>query len=567
MQKMLSLKLLPSEAIDESAIKKYIAAAEAVKTASISGYNIVKQSIDARGKQTWINLSLVAFINEPHQTRQLVPVSFKDVSKAGKEVIIVGAGPAGLFAALKLIECGIRPVIIERGKDVRARRRDLARLNKEGEVNPESNYCFGEGGAGTYSDGKLYTRSSKRGDVHRILSLFVHFGAEENIVFEAHPHIGTNKLPHIITSMRKTIVECGGKFLFEKKVIDLVIDSGKITAVKTADGDTFNAAAVVLATGHSARDIFQLLHAKKILIESKSFALGVRVEHPQALIDAAQYHCPIRNEFLPPASYSLVQQVDGKGVFSFCMCPGGIIAPAVTNPGELVVNGWSPSKRNNPYANSGIVVSVDEKDAAAYLGKAALKNDPLLLMKFQQSVEQEAFDAAGGKFVAPAQRLIDFTQSKISASLPDCSYLPGVHPASLENVLPSFISARLQQAFKEFGKKIKGYLTNDAIVVATESRTSSPVRIPRDNQSLQHPHIKNLYPCGEGAGYAGGIVSAAMDGERVAGQIAVAAGRQCLFIEILLTIATIFYFCLIIHYHAHTGTSKPEKIFCHTKSC
>lgn len=526
MQKIISLKLHPSEAGDERSVIKYIAAAEAVKSASVFGYNILKQSIDARGKQAWINLSVLAFINEPFLARKLLPVSFKDVSKADKEVIIVGAGPAGLFAALKLIESGIRPVILERGKDVKARRRDLARLNKEGEVNPESNYCFGEGGAGTYSDGKLYTRSSKRGDIQRILNLFVHFGAEENILYEAHPHIGTNKLPQIITAMRKTILDYGGKFLFEKKLSDLIIQSGKITTIKTIDGHTFNAEAVILATGHSARDIFQLLHSKKITIESKPFALGVRVEHPQSLIDSVQYHCPIRNAFLPPASYSLVQQVNGKGVFSFCMCPGGIIAPAATYPGELVVNGWSPSKRNNPYANSGIVVSVDEKDVLSYFGKSAVKNDPLLLLKFQQSIEQKAFAAGGGKFVAPAQRLVDFTVSKLSGSLPNCSYLPGIQPALLEEVLPPFIHTRLQQAFSEFGKRIKGYFTNEAVVVATESRTSSPVRIPRDNESLQHPHINNLYPCGEGAGYAGGIVSAAMDGERVAHQIAVTAGRN-----------------------------------------
>jgi len=526
MQKIISLKLLPSEAADEKSVIKYIAAAEAVKSASVSGYNILKQSIDARGRQAWINLNVLAFINEPYQDRKLLPVSFKDVTKSNKEVIIVGAGPAGLFAALKLIESGIRPLILERGKDVKARRRDLARLNKEGEVNPESNYCFGEGGAGTYSDGKLYTRSSKRGDVQRILNLFVHFGAEENILYEAHPHIGTNKLPQIITAMRKTILDCGGKFLFEKKLADLVIQSGKISAVKTTDGDLFDVNAVILATGHSARDIFQLLHSQKITIESKPFALGVRVEHPQSLIDMVQYHCPTRNEFLPPASYSLVQQVNGKGVFSFCMCPGGIIAPAATHPGELVVNGWSPSKRNNPYANSGIVVSVDEKDALSFFGKTAIKDDPLLLMKFQQSVEQMAFDAGGGKFVAPAQRLVDFTESKLSGSLPNCSYLPGIQPALLQEVLPPFIHSRLQEAFKEFGKKIKGYFTNEAVIVATESRTSSPVRIPRDNGTLQHPHIKNLYPCGEGAGYAGGIVSAAMDGERVAHQIAVTAIRS-----------------------------------------
>jgi uncharacterized FAD-dependent dehydrogenase len=347
----------------------------------------------------------------------------------------------------------------------------------------------------------------------------VRFGAEERILYEAHPHIGTNKLPQIIIAIRKKIIDCGGDLLFEKKVTDLIIESGKIVAVKTADGDLFKGDAIILATGHSARDIFQLFHSKKIVIESKPFALGVRVEHPQSLIDTAQYHCPARNKFLPPASYSLVHQADGKGVFSFCMCPGGIIAPAATNAGELVVNGWSPSRRNNPYANSGIVVSVEQKDAFRYLGKNGLENDPLLLMKFQRDIEQKAFNAGGGKFVAPAQRLVDFTESKLSSSLPDCSYLPGIHSALLKEVLPSFIYSRLQQAFKEFGKKMKGYFTNDAVIVATESRTSSPVRIPRDNETLQHPHLKNLYPCGEGAGYAGGIVSAAMDGERVASQI------------------------------------------------
>jgi hypothetical protein len=344
-------------------------------------------------------------------------------------------------------------------------------------------------------------------------------------LYEAHPHIGTNKLPQIITAIRKKIIDCGGDFLFEKKVTDFVIASEDIVSVMTNDGDTYNADAVILATGHSARDIFQLLHSKKILIESKPFALGVRVEHPQSLIDTMQYHCTIRDNFLPPSSYSLVQQVDGKGVFSFCMCPGGIIAPAATNPGELVVNGWSPSKRNNPFANSGIVVTVEEKDALNYFGKANVNNDPLLMMKLQQSVEQKAFQSGGGKFVAPAQRLVDFTDTKVSSSLPDCSYLPGIHSASLHEVLPSFIFKSLQQAFKEFGKKMKGYCTNDAVLVATESRTSSPVRIPRNNETLQHPQIKNLYPCGEGAGYAGGIVSAAMDGERIASRISVVLRR------------------------------------------
>jgi uncharacterized FAD-dependent dehydrogenase len=404
---------------------------------------------------------------------------------------------------------------LERGKDVRSRRRDLAAINKQGIINPESNYCFGEGGAGTYSDGKLYTRSTKRGNVSRILSTLVHFGADEKILYEAHPHIGTNKLPHIITSIRNKIIECGGEVLFEKKVTDLLIEKETAKGVVTADGDTIKADAVILATGHSARDIFNLLQSKKISIEFKPFALGVRVEHPQTLIDSIQYHCLTKGEHLPPASYSLVQQVNGKGVFSFCMCPGGIIAPAATNAGEIVVNGWSPSKRNNPYANSGIVVSVEEKNVQAFK-----KYEALAGMYFQQSVEQKAFEAGGGKLVAPAQRLMDFSQGKTSASLPDCSYLPGVRSADLKQVLPDFVHQSLQTAFREFSKKMKGYFTNDAVVVATESRTSSPVRIPRDHISMQHPQIKNLYPCGEGAGYAGGIVSAAMDGEKIANQIA-----------------------------------------------
>lgn len=524
MQKIISIKLLPSEAGDEASIKKAISLAQAIPPHDISGYTILKQSIDARGKQPWVNLTLQAFINEPWQKRELISFTFRDVSRAFKKVIIIGAGPAGLFAALKLIESGIKPIILERGKDVKARRRDLAALNKEGKINPESNYCFGEGGAGTYSDGKLYTRSSKRGDINRILNLFVHFGADEKIMYESHPHIGTNKLPQIITAIRKKITDCGGDFLFEKKVIDLSINNDAVQAVQTSDGDSFDVDAVILATGHSARDIFRLLHSKKIMLVSKPFALGVRVEHPQSLIDGAQYHCTLRDRFLPPASYSLVQQVEGKGVFSFCMCPGGIIAPAATNPEELVVNGWSPSKRNNPYANSGIVVSVEEKDAWEYFDSRYRRklndDDPLLLMKFQQAIEQKAFQAGGGRFVAPAQRLADFTTSKPSSSLPGCSYLPGIHSFLLKDILPSFINDRLREAFKEFGKKMHGYLTNEAVVVATESRTSSPVRMPRNNETLHHPQVKNLYPCGEGAGYAGGIVSAAMDGERTASRVA-----------------------------------------------
>ena len=527
MQQKISLKLLPSEAADESLIKKLIAKSSGKKESDIKGFHILKRSIDARGKTVWINVTVNAFINEPFHVRKILLFNFQDVSNAIKRVIIIGAGPAGLFAALKLIEQNIKPIILERGKDVRARRRDLAVLNKEGKINPDSNYCFGEGGAGTYSDGKLYTRSNKRGDIDRILHLFVYFGAEENILSDAHPHIGTNKLPQIITAMRKMIVECGGEFLFEKKVTDIIISNEEIKAVKTADG-LFSADAYILATGHSARDIFIMLNNKNILLHAKPFAMGVRIEHPQNLIDNIQYHCTTRNEFLPPASYGLVDQVDNKGVFSFCMCPGGIIAPASTNNGELVVNGWSPSKRNNPFANSGIVIPVEIEDAIQTMSnehpdryqEAIDKNSPLLLMKFQKMVEQKAYASGGGKFVAPAQRMVDFVDNKISSSLPDCSYLPGIHSAEIKNILPGFISERLKIAFRSFGKKMRGYLTNEAVIVATESRTSSPVRIPRDNETLNHPQLKNLYPCGEGAGYAGGIVSAAMDGEKIASQLA-----------------------------------------------
>lgn len=515
MQENIQLRLLPAEAASDSAIRRAIAAASGCAPAAVSGYTILKQSIDARGRQPRVQLTLTAFIGETAPARSLQPFAFRDVRKAEKKVLIAGAGPAGLFAALLLLEKGIQPILLERGKDVRSRRRDLARLNKEGIVNPESNYCFGEGGAGTYSDGKLYTRSSKRGDIRRILELFVHFGADENILYQSHPHIGTNKLPQIITAMRHQIETCGGQVLFEKKLADLVIDKDAVKGIKTAGGETLYADALILATGHSARDIFELMHHHQLAIESKGFALGVRVEHPQALIDQAQYHCKVRDPHLPPAAYSWVQQVEGKGVFSFCMCPGGIIAPAATAAGELVVNGWSPSKRNNPWANSGIVVAVEDRDITAFA-----KYGPLSALYFQQSVEQKAFEAGGGRLVAPAQRLVDFTRNKISDSLPDCSYLPGLRSAPLKEVLPGFIHKRLQAAFLATAKSMQGYLTNEAVVVATESRTSSPVRIPRDPKTLQHPQLHNLYPCGEGAGYAGGIVSAAMDGERVAACLA-----------------------------------------------
>ena len=529
MRQKISLQLLPSEAADEAVIKRLIAKTIGKNTDAVSGFLIHKKSIDARSKTIWVNCTVTAFINEPFQQRPLLSFNFKDVSTAKKKVLIIGAGPAGLFAALRLVELGIKPIIWERGKEVRLRRRDLAVLNKQGIVNPDSNYCFGEGGAGTYSDGKLYTRSNKRGDIDRILNMFVHFGAEEKILYEAHPHIGTNKLPDIITAMRLQLINSGAEFLFNKKLSNFTDDGEKITHVSTSDGDIFEPDQVILATGHSARDIFELLHSKKILIEAKPFALGVRIEHPQSLIDSVQYHSPERSEFLPAASYSVVQQVNGRGIFSFCMCPGGIIAPAATSPGELVVNGWSPSKRNNPYANSGIVVQVEIEDALKEFqnskfniqhSKFNIQNSTQLsLMWFQKMVEEKCFDAGGGNFIAPAQRMVDFSNGKLSPTLPACSYQPGLCAVQLNEVLPDFIYQSLALAFVEFGKKIKGFFTNDAIVVTTESRTSSPVRIPRNNDTLAHPQLKNLYPCGEGAGYAGGIVSAAMDGERVAKKI------------------------------------------------
>ena len=511
MQKNLQLSLPPNEAASQEEILRAISKETGIPAGRIRGFNRLKQSIDARSRTIWVNLSILIYIDEPFQEITHPDFQFKDVSKASKKVVIAGAGPAGLFAALRLIELGIQPIILERGKEVRARRRDLAAMNKEGIVNPESNYCFGEGGAGTYSDGKLYTRSNKRGDINRMLNLLVHFGADENILYQAHPHIGTNKLPIIISAMRSLILERGGQYLFGKKLVDFNIQGEQLTEVICADGDVIPAQALILATGHSARDIFELLDRRNILIESKPFALGVRVEHPQTFVDAVQYHAATRSEFLPPASYSLVDQVDQRGVFSFCMCPGGIIAPAATQPGEIVVNGWSPSKRNNPFANSGMVVSVEEKDLKAYKNQGALA-----AMRFQQSVEQRAFELGGGGLVAPASRMADFVRNKVSDSLPECSYLPGIQPADLREVLPPFIHQALQKAFRSFDKKMKGYLSNDAVVVATESRTSSPVRIPRHERSLHHPQLKNLFPCGEGAGYAGGIISAAMDGQKVA---------------------------------------------------
>ncbi len=510
MPQKIIVTLPPKEAYSPELLHDIISAKSSIKEGKVA---LLKRSIDARKSVVKVRVEANVYAKDEAFEPITFTKSANDVSKA-KSVIIVGSGPAGLFAALQLIEMGIKPIIVERGKDVQSRRKDLAAINKENIVNPDSNYCFGEGGAGTYSDGKLYTRSSKRGNVRRILEILVAFGSRDEILIDAHPHIGTNKLPTLIVNIRNYIIAQGGEIHFEKRVDDISINNGVAVGVK-ANGEAFNGEAVILATGHSARDIYLLLNQKKIEIESKPFALGVRVEHPQKLIDSIQYHCDVRDDYLPAASYSLVHQIyyqeAKRGVFSFCMCPGGFIVPAATAPGEIVVNGMSPSRRNSNYANSGIVVAVDEEDTAAFFKK----HGALAGMYFQQQVEQAAF-AVSGTQAAPAQRLVDFTQKRASSSLPKTSYQPGVVSTEMGDVLPESIAYRLRKAFRAYDKKMKGYLTNEALILGVESRTSSPVRIPRDRDTLEHTQIARLYPAGEGAGYAGGIVSAAMDGQNCA---------------------------------------------------
>ena len=505
-----NINIAPELLTKPEAIKRIAARQLKVKENQINGWKIARKSIDSRKRSPKYVLRLDVWVDEPFAPEGFGEFTAQNVANK-PEVHIVGLGPAGLFAALNLIQSGYKPVVIERGKPVRERRRDLAKITREGEVNPESNYCFGEGGAGTFSDGKLYTRSTKRGDTRRVLETLVQFGATEEILVDAHPHIGTNKLPRIIQNMREKIIECGGEIHFNTKLTGITHQDGKIKAIQLNGNESIPINALILATGHSARDIFSLLHKEGIEIEAKSFALGVRVEHPQSLIDQIQYHCrDERHPNLPAASYSLVRQVGDKGVYSFCMCPGGIICPAATENDEVVVNGWSPSKRNSPFANSGIVVEVALSDLKN------VKGNPLSGIDFQSKIEQAAFIAGGGKQVAPAQRLADFVRGKTSSSLPDCSYLPGIKPIDLREVLPSFIHGRLKEGFAFFGKRLKGYLTNEAVVVGVESRTSSPVRIPRDRETLMHPQIEGFFPCGEGAGYAGGIMSAAIDGQKCA---------------------------------------------------
>lgn len=511
----LQLQISPEIAANESLLYDYVAKTVRVSTKLVHKVVILKRSIDARQKSIKVNLKVLVYLIDENYTAQKIELpNYENVSN-NQEVIIVGAGPAGLFAALQLIELGLKPIVIERGKDVRGRRRDLKAINVDHIVNEDSNYCFGEGGAGTYSDGKLYTRSKKRGDVDRILQLLVGFGASEEILIEAHPHIGTNKLPQIIQDIREKIIECGGQVLFEKRVTDFIIKNNEIQGVVTQTGETISANKLILATGHSARDIFELLDRKKIFIEAKPFAIGVRAEHPQELIDKIQYSCDFRGDYLPPAPYSIVKQVNGRGMYSFCMCPGGVIAPCATSPGEVVTNGWSPSKRDQATANSGIVVELKLEDFKPFAKFGALAG-----MEFQKAIEQKAWLLAGSTQKVPAQRMVDFTQSKVSNAIPKTSYVPGTTSVEMGQVFPSFLTQIMREGFIEFGKAMRGYMTNEAILHAPESRTSSPVRIPRDNESLEHPQIKGLYPCGEGAGFAGGIISAAIDGEKCALKIA-----------------------------------------------
>jgi uncharacterized protein len=515
MKKEVQLQLSPEQAYNEEVFKEVVLNQVGLGVPSSHQFEIrqTKRSIDARGRQVKINVTAEIFIDQNPEPLVQGIYAYPNVSNA-KQVVIVGAGPAGLFAALRAIELGFKPIVIERGKDVRSRRRDLAAINKDHIVNPESNYCFGEGGAGTYSDGKLYSRSKKRGDIRRIMEIFVNHGATPEILVDAHPHIGTNKLPKIVSDLRQTIIDSGGEVLFETKVTDFIIEKDHLRGVITQNGDKILGIGVVLATGHSARDIFELLHQKGVFIEAKPFALGVRVEHQQQLIDQIQYHCtPDRGPYLPASSYALVHQTIYKGVqrgvFSFCMCPGGFIVPAATAPEELVVNGMSPSRRDSKFANSGIVVAVELEDIPQYH-----KFGALACMKFQADIERKIWEAGGKTQTAPAQRLTDFVNDKLSNDLLPTSYQPGLVSANMNEIFPDFISSRLRDGFKAFGNKMKGYLTNDAQIIGVESRTSSPVRIPRDKETFEHPQLKRLFPCGEGAGYAGGIVSAAMDGER-----------------------------------------------------
>lgn len=511
------IRILPEQAANEEGIKRYLAKEKGLDARTLNKVRVLKRSIDARQRTIFVNLKVRAYINEMPQDDQYVHTEYPDVSSRPR-VIVVGEGPGGLFASLRLIELGYRPVVLERGKDVRERKKDLSNITKTQKVDSESNYCFGEGGAGAYSDGKLYTRSKKRGSVDKILNVFCQHGANTNILADAHPHIGTDKLPRVIENMRNTIINCGGEVHFQTKMTRFILEGDRVIgveAVSLVTGAEENyRGPVILATGHSARDVYRYLASSKIEIEAKGIAVGVRLEHPSQLIDQIQYHNKNgRGKYLPAAEYSFVTQVDGRGVYSFCMCPGGFVIPAATGPEQLVVNGMSPSNRGTAWSNSGMVVETHPEDVVQ--SEEELK-DPLSMMYFQERVEKLCWQQANMKQTAPAQRMADFVNNRLSYDLPKSSYAPGIISSPLHFWMPSFVSKRLQEGFKTFGKNAHGFLTNEATLIAMETRTSSPVRIVRDRDTLMHVRIQGLFPCGEGAGYAGGIVSAGVDGERCA---------------------------------------------------
>ncbi len=512
MTEELQLRLPPETAFDESKLKEIISQEKGCKQSQLS-IRILKRSIDARQRQVMVNLKVRIYVNEQPGDELFTNTSYNPVDDS-KSAIVVGAGPSGLFAALRLIENGIKPIVVERGKPVGERKKDIALTSRNGTVDPNSNYCFGEGGAGAFSDGKLYTRSKKRGSIDKILNVLCQHGAPANILYEAHPHIGTDKLPRVISNIRETIKSCGGEIHFQTRMASLIIRNGKVIGIETDDGATFSGP-VILATGHSARDVYEWLAANGAAIEPKAMAIGVRLEHPQHLIDCIQYHSRAgRGDYLPPAEYSMVTQVDGRGVYSFCMCPGGFVVPAASDAQQVVVNGMSPSNRGSKWANAGMVVEMRPEDLPAG------SNDPLCMMRFQVKLEQSAWQQGGKQLAAPAQRMADFVNGKLADSLPESSYLPSLMPSPVHFWLPQFISSRLRKAFVHFGRAANGFLTNHATVIGVETRTSSPVRIPRNVSTLQHTEIEGLFPCGEGAGYAGGIISSAIDGERCADSIA-----------------------------------------------